>query len=138
MPSTPPLPHRHHAHPSTLAAIAAGGAVGSVLRWLLELGLPADGGWPWATLLTNVVGSAALAVLVVRGDRLPGPHWLRPGLGTGLLGGFTTFSTYAVQVHLLGSTAPPTLVLLYLLLTPALCVAAAAVAGTLASARGPV
>ncbi|PZU45031.1 MAG: chromosome condensation protein CrcB, partial [Arsenicicoccus sp.] len=48
--------------------------------------------------------------------------------GTGLLGGFTTFSTYAVQVAVIGS-GTPALALLYLLATAALCVLAAALAG---------
>lgn len=117
----------------TLGAVAVGGAVGALLRWLLELALPAGAGWPDgpATLLANVLGSAALAWLVVHEGRRALPGWVRPGVGTGLLGGFTTFSTYAVQVAVGGRT-DPLLALAYLVLTPVLCVAAAAVAGTLA------
>lgn len=115
----------------TLLAVAVGGAVGAVLRWALELAIPTDG-WPWATLLTNVLGCAALAVLVVHDDRHHHPRWLRPGVGTGLLGGFTTFSTYAVQVALLEGALSP----LYLVATPVLCVGAAAFAGGLALRAG--
>lgn len=112
--------------------VAIGGAVGAALRWSLELALPtAGGGWPWATLLANVVGSAALAWLVVHDDRHRHPTWLRPGVGTGLLGGFTTFSTYAVQVAVAGGDRP-VLGLAYLVLTPLLCVAAAALTGSAA------
>lgn len=96
--------------------------------------MPGDG-WPWATLLANVLGSAALAWLVVHDDRHRHPRWLRPGVGTGLLGGFTTFSTYAVQVALAGR-AEPVLALAYLVATPLLCVGAAAVAGTFALHAG--
>jgi CrcB protein len=114
--------------------VALGGAVGAALRWVLELALPVHG-WPWSTLLANAVGSAALAALVVHDDRHAHPRWLRPGVGTGLLGGFTTFSTYAVQVAVLGST-DTLLALLYLLTTPVVCVLAAALAGGLALRRG--
>lgn len=120
----------HTVRPGPLVPVALGGAAGAVLRWLLELALPAGAGWPWATLLANVLGSAALAWLVVHDDRHQHPRWLRPGVGTGLLGGFTTFSTYAVQVAVMGG-ADPALALAYLVATPLLCVAAAAGAGAL-------
>lgn len=98
--SSSPSPGRrwHPSHPRTLGTVALGGAVGAALRWVLELALPVHG-WPWSTLLANAVGSAALAALVVHDDRHAHPRWLRPGVGTGLLGGFTTFSavTHAVD-----------------------------------------
>lgn len=135
MPSTTTRRARpaHPAHPGTLGAVALGGATGAVLRWALEVALPAGEAWPWATLLANVLGSAALAWLVVHDDRHP--RWLRPGVGTGLLGGFTTFSTYAVQVAVLGR-ADPLLAVAYLVGTPLLCVAAAAAAGSLTLRAG--
>ncbi|ANS78790.1 CrcB protein [Serinicoccus hydrothermalis] len=118
-------------HVPTLLAVAVGGGLGAVLRWCLELLLPAGSGWPWATLVTNVLGSAALGWLVVHDDRHRHPHWLRPGVGTGLLGGFTTFSTYAVQTALLGRV-DPLVGLVYLVVTAALCVAAAGLGARLA------
>ena len=124
-------PGRHPLHPATLVAVAAGGAVGALLRWAVEAAVvPQAGqaGWPWPTLLVNVLGSAALAWLVVHDDRVGHPAWVRPGVGTGLLGGFTTFSTYAVQVAVLGTVSPGT-ALLYLVATVVLCVGAAALAG---------
>lgn len=120
---------------TTLAAVAFGGAVGALLRWSLELALPAGAVWPWATLLANVAGSAALGWLVARDKLMPLRGWLRAGAGTGLLGGFTTFSTYAVQVTVLGRV-DPVLALGYLILTPLLCVAAAALAGTVTLRAG--
>jgi CrcB protein len=111
--------------PSTLVAVALGGAVGSVLRWAAESALPAPAGaFPLGTLLVNVAGSAVLGAVVVLLDRgaPASPH--RAFLATGLLGGFTTFSTYAVQVALLGGTAPA-VALTYAVLTPAVCVGAA-------------
>jgi fluoride exporter len=111
--------------PRTLVAVALGGAVGSLLRWLLELLLPAAAGTvPWPTFLANVLGSAVLGVVVVVLDRGVASAALRGFLTTGLLGGFTTFSFYAVQVTLLGHVAPA-LALTYLMLTPLACVGAA-------------
>lgn len=105
-----------------------------MLRWVAEVALPVSGGL-WATLLVNVLGSAALAVLVVHDDRHPHPRWLRAGVGTGLLGGFTTFSTFAVQASALAGDRPGP-VTAYVLATPALCVAAASLSGTLALRAG--
>lgn len=130
MSSRPSRSHLHASRPATLAAVALGGALGSVLRWLLELALPQTSGWPWPTLLANVAGSAALAWLVAHGDRHQHPRWVRPAVGTGLLGGFTTFSTYAVQVAVLGEVEP-VMALAYLVTTPVLCVLAAVLVGSL-------
>ena len=135
--SSSPGSVRHPLHPQTLVAVAAGGAVGSLLRWAVEVALvpqAGPGGWPWATMLANVLGSAALAWLVVHDDHVGHAWWVRPGVGTGLLGGFTTFSTYAVQVAVLGTVGPVT-ALLYLVLTVLLCVGAAALAGGAALRR---
>lgn len=89
--------------PHEAVLVASGGALGALLRWLLEGALPPQSGaWPWATFLVNVTGSFALGV-VVRVALATGTPWLRPLLGTGLLGGFTTWSTYALQVHDLGA-----------------------------------
>lgn len=109
-----------------------GGAVGSLLRWFVEVLLPAGPGTvPWGTLAVNVLGSAALGAVVVVLDSGVGSTVDRAFLTTGLLGGFTTFSTYATQVALLGSAAP-VLALTYLAVTPLLCVAAAGLAATVA------
>ncbi|WP_281965755.1 FluC/FEX family fluoride channel [Serinicoccus marinus] len=127
--SSPTTPARRGAGDAgVLGWVAAGGAVGALLRWALELLTPVGAVLPWSTLLVNVLGSAALAWLLVRDERRPGPVWLRPGVGTGLLGGFTTFSTYAVQVTLATGVAPATAAA-YLLGTPVLCVVAAALGG---------
>jgi CrcB protein len=85
----------------TLAAISLGGALGAATRWAVEEALPHDpGGLPWGTLVVNVVGCfliGALMVLVV--ERWRYQPLARPLLGTGFLGGFTTFSTYAVDLR---------------------------------------
>ena len=130
MPSSPAAARSSRGVPP-LVAVAVGGALGALLRWALELALPVRDGWPWATLLANVLGSAALGWLVVHDDRHRHPRWVRPAVGTGLLGGFTTFSTYAVQVALLGRV-DPLVALVYLVVTAVLCVAAAALGARVA------
>jgi fluoride exporter len=84
-----------------LAAIAAGGAIGSVARYGLATALPhRPTQFPWATFITNATGCFAIGVLmVVIADLLPGRPLLRPFLGVGVLGGFTTFSTYALEIQ---------------------------------------
>lgn len=69
-----------------------GGGTGAVLRWVLAALLPA----PWGTMLVNVLGSAVLAGLMHPAVGLQG-SW-RLALGTGLLGGFTTYSTFNLDV----------------------------------------
>jgi CrcB protein len=84
-----------------LAVISIGGALGSVARWGLGVWWPhSPGALPWATYTINVVGSFLLAVLVVLVTEVWSTStYLRPFLGVGVLGGFTTFSTYMLDVH---------------------------------------
>jgi CrcB protein len=84
-----------------VALIAIGGGVGSVLRYELARAVhPAGNGFPVATLVTNVLGAFLLGLLIVAVTEMWTAHPLvRPALGTGLLGGFTTFSTFAVEVR---------------------------------------
>jgi len=80
-------------------AAAAGGVLGALARWGVGRGLPtAPGGWPWSTVLVNLTGCALIGILLaVLLDRHPDHPWLRPFLVTGVLGGYTTFSTFAVD-----------------------------------------
>ncbi|MGW7453338.1 FluC/FEX family fluoride channel [Streptomyces sp. NPDC054787] len=84
-----------------LAAVAAGGAVGASARYGAGLLWPAGpGAFPWATFWINVAGCALIGVLMVlisEGGRVAPHPLLRPFAGVGVLGGFTTFSTYAVD-----------------------------------------
>lgn len=84
-----------------LAVIAAGGALGSLARWGVSLAMPHPvGAPPWSTVAVNVVGCALLGVLVVVfSERWPNHRYARPFLGVGVLGGFTTFSTYVLDAH---------------------------------------
>lgn len=85
--------------PGLLAAIAAGGVLGSLGRYAVGLALPhTPTQFPWGTFVVNVSGSAVMGVLFVWVLSMDRPHpWLRPFLGVGLLGGWTTFSSYAVE-----------------------------------------
>ena len=75
-----------------LAAVIAGGLVGTGLRLGLDVLVPHNGReFPVSTLVINVVGSLALGFLVARVWPVA-PAWVRVGLGTGLIGSFTTFS----------------------------------------------
>lgn len=86
-----------------LAAIAAGGVIGSLGRYGVARALPDEpGAFPWATFIVNVSGSLAMGILFVWVLTMHRPHpWLRPFLGVGVLGGWTTFSTYALETRAL-------------------------------------
>ncbi|HCU53275.1 MAG TPA: fluoride efflux transporter CrcB [Gammaproteobacteria bacterium] len=85
---------------SQVIAIAAGGALGSVLRyglsnWVYSL---AGRGFPYGTLVVNVLGSLAMGILfVLMVERMGTSAAWRAGLLIGVLGGFTTFSTFSIE-----------------------------------------
>lgn len=84
-----------------LVVIGAGGALGSLARWEVGRLLPWSGtGFPWATFVENVSGGLVLGVLMVLLLEVWPPHrYLRPFLGVGVLGGYTTFSTYMLETR---------------------------------------
>jgi fluoride exporter len=85
-----------------LAVIAAGGALGSLARYALERTLPHSdpASFAWATFLTNVSGCLLIGVLMWLALGVWEAHrYARPFLGIGVLGGYTTFSTYAVEAQ---------------------------------------
>jgi CrcB protein len=93
----------HRARPAVLAAIAAGGALGTPARFeVAQLIHVAPGTFPWATFWTNVSGSFLLGfLLILLIERFPPTTYLRPFFATGFLGAFTTFSTFAVETDVL-------------------------------------
>jgi fluoride exporter len=100
--------------------VGVGGALGSVARYALAAAWPAQAdGFPWATFVTNVGGCLLIGVLMVLIVEVSVAHRLvRPFLGIGVLGGFTTFSTYTVQTQQLLQVDRALLALGYLLGTP--------------------
>lgn len=101
-----------------VAIVALGGAVGSVLRHLVGLGASRFFGpaFPMGTLAVNVAGSFAMGILVeVIARRFGGSVELRLLLATGLLGGFTTFSSYALEGVLLLERGEVGAALIYIL-----------------------
>jgi CrcB protein len=84
-----------------LLVIAVGGSLGAASRWAVGEALPTPaGGFPLSTFLVNVVGSFALGVLMVLvTDVRPPSRYLRPFFGVGVLGGFTTFSTFELELR---------------------------------------
>jgi CrcB protein len=96
---------------------ALGGALGALARWAVAEALPhSSGAWPWSTLLVNLLGCLALgALLAVLLARFPHSPWLRPFLAVGVLGGFTTYSTFAMDVVRLTGSGHQVLAVAYVL-----------------------
>lgn len=141
-----PVPTRAPAPPgaagggqgAVVAVVAAGGAAGASARYGAGLLWPtAAGAFPWTTLAVNVVGCAVIGVFMVLITEVWTAHRLvRPFFGTGVLGGFTTFSTYAVDIQQLVQHGHARTALAYLVST--LLAALAAVWLAAAAARGLV
>ena len=104
---TPPAhPRPAYRQPTLLGLVVVGGALGTMVRWSLGTAFPVPPGtFPWTTFSINVVGSLLLGLLLeslVRSG--PDEGWrrgLRLGAGTGVMGGFTTYSTFMVEAALL-------------------------------------
>lgn len=103
-------------HGAVLAVIAVGGGLGALARYGLAEVMPtAPGRFPWATFLANVGGCLLIGVLMVLITEVWSAHRLvRPFLGVGFLGGFTTFSTYAEETRTLLTPSSVVLAFTYL------------------------
>lgn len=122
--------------------VAVGATVGTLLRASIELVFPhAPGEWPWATFAINILGSLALGALIealaLRGPDTGRRRMLRLGVGTGVVGGFTTYSTFVVEIDRLATAGAVSMALVYALASVVLGVVAAAIgAGVAASVFG--
>ncbi|WP_322754429.1 CrcB family protein [Frankia sp. Cas3] len=114
-----PAQRRPAAPAPLLAVIAVGGALGACTRYGVMLRWPTPpGAFPWAMLAVNTAGCALIGVLMVVITEVRTAHPLvRPFVGTGVLGGFTTFSTYAVDAERLVNGGHAGTALAYLALT---------------------
>jgi CrcB protein len=84
-----------------LGAVFAGGVVGTLARGVLTAVMPAPAAtrWPWSTFTANIAGAFLIGYFTTRLlERLPVSSYRRPFLGTGVCGGFTTFSTMQVEI----------------------------------------
>ena len=99
-----------------LLVLAVGGMIGASGRYLIGLAWPTPaGGFPWSTFTINITGCIALGVLMAILGIQERPHPLaRPFFGTGIIGGYTTFSTYVVETNTLFLHQHRTVGLLYL------------------------
>jgi len=111
-------------------AVAVGGIAGAEARY--GLGVLAPHGahqFPWTTLAINVAGCLLIGILIGVLESLAHPPRLaRPLLGTGVLGGFTTFSTFSVDVDTLVHAGRWEIAAGYVVATVVLCIVAVAVA----------
>ncbi|MEW2498726.1 fluoride efflux transporter CrcB [Streptomyces nodosus] len=119
MPGRIRRPSSWHGQGPVVAVVSLGGALGATARYAASLLWPTmTGGFPWATFVVNLAGCAVIGVFMVVITEVWAAHRLvRPFFGTGVLGGFTTFSTYAVDIQRLVDTGHPRTALAYLFAT---------------------
>lgn len=102
-----------------LGAVSAGGAIGAGARYGASLLWPTPAAaFPWTTLGVNALGCLVIGVfLVTLTEAWTAPVWVRPFFATGVLGGFTTFSTYCVDIERLVSAGRASPALTYMAVT---------------------
>lgn len=105
-------------------AIGTGGAIGSVLRYALALSVQrwAGSAFPLGTVIVNILGSFTIGLLYVwLIERMGAPYALRLFLIVGLLGGFTTFSSFSLETVTLMMESSYGYALLNIVASVALC-----------------
>lgn len=153
----------HHPHPDfsgrphlpVVGVVALGGGVGALTRYTVSvlwpngsdahvLGRIGAAVFPWSTLVINATGCVLMGVLTVcvKERFTRAPRLLNPALGTGFLGGYTTFSSYTDDTRRLFEIGRPVLATVYLVLTVAAALVGVALGTVLTrrllGVRGPV
>ena len=115
----PQPPAARHTQKAIVLAVGIGGIFGAVARYAVSLAVPTSrGGFPWSTFAINVTGSAVLGLLLVLlVDRFPRTGLTRPVVGTGIIGAYTTFSTFEVDAVTLVRAGRPATAAVYLVAT---------------------
>ena len=106
--------------PKALILVAIGGALGAFFRACIALWIPHVNSTdiPWNTLFVNLLGCFIMGFLMWCALEVwPHQLWLRPFLGAGVLGGFTTFSAFAGEVVLLADGCAWLSAVLYIVVT---------------------
>ena len=121
-----------------LLAVASGGALGTLARYGADRALPVGTvAFPWSTFLVNVIGSFVLGViLTLVVERWSPTRFVRPFAAIGFCGGFTTFSTFAVEIVQRGQHGHLSIAVAYL--SASLVVGLAAAVAGITVARGRV
>jgi fluoride exporter len=99
-----------------IVGVALGGALGASARWLLDRFLEqhTESVFPWSTFAINITGCFVIGVVIeTLVDRHHLPAWLRIGMVVGILGGYTTFSTFAQETLSLLESSDVGVALLY-------------------------
>jgi fluoride exporter len=114
----------------SVGMVGIGGAAGALARTAQSAAFPVEAGAiPWSTFAENLAGAFLLGVLLtLLVERVTAPWWVRPLLGTGLLGAYTTYATVGLELHQLVADGSAGLAVAYLWAT--------ALAGLLAGGAG--
>jgi CrcB protein len=140
-PTHHPTVHVHRTRQfDVLVAVAAGGFLGALARYELGLAWPTPGGhFPWTTFTINISGAFLLGlVLTLLLERVGASRYVRPFFCVGVLGAWTTMSTFAVEGDLLVKDGLAATALLYVLATVVVGVAATWVGVAVARAFDPM
>lgn len=98
-------------------AVAIAGFIGAILRYVIGLCIPVESGFPYATIIVNLVGCLVLSYFYMIADHKQVWHpRYRLAIGTGLIGSFTTFSTFSVEALQLFQNGQFVMVTCYILI----------------------